>query len=516
MSFLQSLILSIVQGITEFLPVSSSAHLVLVPYMFNWKIPEAQIFPFDVLVQLGTLVAVILYFRNDLWSIIKSFFSAIRQRQPFATTEARLGWYLILATIPAGLAGVIFKDSVEAAFNDPQLTAYFLYGTAILLVAAEIFGQRSRQLETIRWVDALWIGIFQAFAIFPGISRSGATLTGGMTRNLYRPAAARFSFLMSIPIMLAAGVFSLSELFEVPNLKAFLPVLSVGFVTAGVVGYLAIRWLLAFLSHRSLYYFAVYCILLGTAVLITFGIRTSHGQSQTTDESNNTAAVETVNVDVNSALDWLRPEMSACANNIKGIAIITSSSDLGSADQQALALRWGAPKTLDQPAFTLGEDELAIVVNMQNTLSSLPLEVMQQIASGKITDWETLHTICAECFSAPLAEPLLSAPIEFVVFPAGDDSRTLFEKSVMEGAPLLDSMALLVPSPTAMNENIIASQNSLGFMPARAVSAAIKSIALTDLTPGFPTVHPILAISQSEPAGVTAQWLSCLQASINP
>ena len=115
-----------------------------------------------------------------------------------------------------------------------------------------------------------------------------------------------------------------------------------------------------------------------------------------------------------------------------------------------------------------------------------------------------------------MAEPLISAPIEFVAFPAGDDSRTLFEKSVMEGAPLLDSMALLVPSPTAMNEKIIASQNSLGFMPARAVSTAIKSIALTDLTPGFPTVHPSLAISQSEPAGVTAQWLSCLQASINP
>lgn len=219
MTFFQSLILGIIQGLTEYLPVSSSAHLVLIPYLLNWTFPAEQIFPFDVLVQLGTLVAVILYFWKELVSIIKSFFLGLINKEPFKDPQAKMGWYLILATLPAVAAGLLFKSQVEMAFSTPRLTAFFLFGTAALLVLADFVGKRTRQMEDITWWDALWIGLFQAVSIFPGISRSGATMTGGMTHNLDRSTSARFSFLLSIPVMLGAGLVSLKDLIAVPNLS---------------------------------------------------------------------------------------------------------------------------------------------------------------------------------------------------------------------------------------------------------------------------------------------------------
>lgn len=268
MNFIQAFVLGVIQGITEFLPISSSAHLVLTPFFFGWQIPEEQIFPFDVLVQVGTLAAVIVYFRSDLWIILKEVFQGLMNRQPFATPSSRLGWLLLLASLPAGIAGVLLKDTVEAAFKSPVNVAFFLIGTATLLMIAESVGKRNRPLASIHWLDAVWIGVGQALALFPGISRSGATISAGMARNLERQAAARFSFLMSIPIMTAAGLIGLVDLLEIPDLTSFLPVMATGFFTAAVVGYLAIYWLLGFLARRSLRPFAVYCFSLAVITLI--------------------------------------------------------------------------------------------------------------------------------------------------------------------------------------------------------------------------------------------------------
>jgi len=267
MSILQSIILGIVQGITEFLPISSSGHLVIVPHLLGWTFPQDQTFVFDVLVQWGTLFAVIVYFWHDLVDITLGFLRALRDRRPFATHDARLGWYLILATLPAVVVGLLFKDAVEAAFSDARTTGYFLLITAALLVIAEIAGRRERTLEHVNWVDALWIGFAQVLALFPGISRSGSTIAGGMTRQLDRPAAARFSFLMSVPVMLGAGLVALRDLIKLPHLGQFLPPLVVGFLTALVAGYIAIRWLLAYLTKHSLYIFAVYCVFLGLLIV---------------------------------------------------------------------------------------------------------------------------------------------------------------------------------------------------------------------------------------------------------
>ena len=273
MTVIQAIILGIVQGLTEFLPVSSSAHLVLVPFLLNWKLDPTQAFVFDVLVQLGTLAAVLAYFWKDLLAILRSWVAGIRSRQPFAEADSRLGWLVILATIPAGLAGLLLKDKVEAAFSDPKLTAVMLFITAVLLTLSEVLSKKTRDTAQLGWLDSLIIGVFQAISIFPGISRSGATISGGLFRGLKRQDAARFSFLLSIPIMTAAGVMALKDLFAVPGLASFLPLVIVGFVIAGVVGYFVIRWFLAFLKTRSMLPFALYCGLLSVLVLLVMGIR---------------------------------------------------------------------------------------------------------------------------------------------------------------------------------------------------------------------------------------------------
>lgn len=268
MSLLQAIILGIVQGLTEFLPISSSGHLVIVPFLLGWEIPEEHVFVFDVLVQMGTLMAVIVYFRKDLWAIISGFLQGLAYRRPFSTLKARMGWYLLLATIPAGLFGIFVKDRVESAFNSPVATALFLLVTAALLTISEWIGRRSRPLDSIHWKDALWMGCAQALSVFPGVSRSGSTIAGGLSRHLERPAAARFSFLMSIPVMLAAGLLAGLDLLEVPNLGSFLPIIAAGFVTSAIVGYLSIHWLLSYLARHSLRSFAIYCAAIAAVTLI--------------------------------------------------------------------------------------------------------------------------------------------------------------------------------------------------------------------------------------------------------
>jgi undecaprenyl-diphosphatase len=267
MTIFQSIILGIVQGLTEFLPISSSGHLVIVPHLFGWQIPAGDAFVFDVLVQVATLLAVFTYFWKDIIAILQAFFSGIINRQPFADPLAREGWFIILATIPAGVIGLALKSSVEAAFTSLTATAIFLFVTAVLLLIAERTGKRVRDVKNLSWKDAIWIGFFQALAIFPGVSRSGATITGGMTRDLERPASARISFLMSIPIMLAAGLAASVDMLKVPDIFSQIPAFIPGFITAAVVGYLAIRWLLGYLTRHPLYVFSIYCTLAGLLAL---------------------------------------------------------------------------------------------------------------------------------------------------------------------------------------------------------------------------------------------------------
>lgn len=273
MSLLQAILLGIIQGLTEFLPISSSAHLVIAPFLLNWQIDPQINFTFDVLVQNGTLVAVVIYFWKDLWAILRAFVLGLIHRQPFTDPASRLGWLILLASFPAGILGILVKPWVEAAFNSVLATGLFLGVTAVLLLMAEWLGRRTRPLESIHWLDALVMGFFQALAIFPGISRSGATISGGMLRNLDRRAAARFSFLMSIPIMLAAGGLQTLDALKIPGITHFLLPILIGFTAAAVTGYLAIHWLLGYLQKHPLGWFALYCLLAGGLTIAVYFLR---------------------------------------------------------------------------------------------------------------------------------------------------------------------------------------------------------------------------------------------------
>jgi undecaprenyl-diphosphatase len=265
MTLLPAFLLGFIQGLTEFIPVSSTAHLLIAQQLLGIPAGDAT-FAFLVLVQLGTLVSLIVFFWRDLLALVKAFFA-----RPFSTPENKLAWFIIIATIPAVAAGVLLKDAVQALFKTPLLEAAIrLWTAAALMAAAEYFGKRSRGLDTLTWVDALVVGLFQVLAVFPGASRSGSTISGGMFRGLDRPSAARFAFLISIPVMLGAGAYEMLDAMSLPDLPTFLPALLVGFATAAVVGWFAIRWLLAYLNRGSLYVFAAYCAVVGALCLIGF------------------------------------------------------------------------------------------------------------------------------------------------------------------------------------------------------------------------------------------------------
>ncbi len=265
MNLFQAFILGLVQGATEYIPVSSSAHLMIVPWLLGWPDPS---FEFEVLVQWGTLVGVFVFFWPEIWAIVKGVLLGLRQGHPLATFEAKLGWLIVLATIPAVVLGLLLKDFFEAAFAAPVFAGGLLILTALLLVVAERFGARNRELESLTWLDAVIVGCWQAAALFPGISRSGATISGAVLRGYSRPDAARFSFLMSIPALLGAGVMALNDLLASGALAEQLPAISVGFVAAAVSGYLCIRWLLHYLQRHSFYIFAAYCAVFSLLTLL--------------------------------------------------------------------------------------------------------------------------------------------------------------------------------------------------------------------------------------------------------
>jgi undecaprenyl-diphosphatase len=263
MNIFHAFLLGIIQGLTEFIPVSSTAHMLIVQKLLGITATDAM-FSFLVIVQLGTILSLVVYFWKDLLILIKAFFA-----RPFSTWENKLGWYIIFATIPALLAGYLLKSVVVVLFNTPlREAAIRLLITAVLLALAEFLGTRKRNLGQMTWLDALIVGMFQIIAVFPGASRSGTTISAGLLRGFNRGSAARFAFLMSIPVMLAAGGYQILDVIKMPNLVSFILPLVMGFVAAGIVGWFAVRWLLGYLQKHSLYLFSVYCAVVGLSCYI--------------------------------------------------------------------------------------------------------------------------------------------------------------------------------------------------------------------------------------------------------
>jgi undecaprenyl-diphosphatase len=267
MTFIQAIILGIIQGITEFLPISSSAHLVLLPYIFKWGSNIETDFVFNVLIQLGTLLAVFIYFKNDIFSIVSAWLKALVTPSERNTDDFRFGWFIILATIPAIIIGLLLKPRIQYVFESPVLAGFLLLATAIMLFFAERLKPGRMEIKQLTWKLVLLIGLFQAFALFPGISRSGATIFAGLLVGLKSEEAGRFSFLLSIPVLLGAGILSISDLFAIQNIASFLPLLLVGFITSALIGYFSIAILMKFLQKYSLYFFSAYCVIVGGIII---------------------------------------------------------------------------------------------------------------------------------------------------------------------------------------------------------------------------------------------------------
>jgi len=268
MTILQAIVFGAVQGLTEFLPVSSTAHLILLPWFMGWPDPGLA---FDVALHLGTLVALLLYFRADWIALITSALGILRGRAQ--TPNARMAMLIIAATIPGAAAGALFEHKVEDALRAPQLIAVMLIVMGLVLVAAEIVGRRKKSLDDISWGDAITVGVAQAFAIVPGVSRSGSTISTGLFLNLKRDAAARFSFYLSAPIIAGAVGKKILDILKsglaVDQLNPFI----VGIVASGIVGYLAIAFLMRYLQTHNTYLFVIYRIALGIVVLLAFWSR---------------------------------------------------------------------------------------------------------------------------------------------------------------------------------------------------------------------------------------------------
>ena len=269
MNFFHALLLGTLQGATEFLPVSSSGHLVLLPWLLGWPAPGL---PFDAVVHLGTALAVIAYFWRDWLSLGGAALRSLATRS-LADSNARLAWFILLGTVPAALLGYLLNDFFESMFGRPAAAAGFLLVTALILALSERLGRRERDLDTLTWLDALLIGLAQAGAILPGISRSGSTIAAGLGRGLRREPAARFSFLLATPVILGAGLLQVADLAQTGGLAAQAPLLGVGFAAAALVGLGCIHFLMRYLKRRPLYPFAIYCAAAGVACLLVVLIR---------------------------------------------------------------------------------------------------------------------------------------------------------------------------------------------------------------------------------------------------
>jgi len=261
----QALVLALIQGLTEFLPVSSSGHLILVPVLLGW---EDQGLAFDVAVHVGTLIAVLAYFRREIGLIVSDTFANLFGGK--ATANSRLGWQVVFATIPVGLAGLLLGDWLEASFRDPKWIALAMIVFAPYLWWVDKHNRQKRDLQNMNWRDILIIGLAQAIALLPGVSRSGMTISAALMLGLNRDAAARFSFLMAIPVIILAGGLKTLELLQ-SDVPIDWGILAIGVVVSAVVAFACIHWFLGFIRRFSMLPFAVYLLLLGLFILwLTF------------------------------------------------------------------------------------------------------------------------------------------------------------------------------------------------------------------------------------------------------
>ena len=261
-------VLGMVQGLGEFLPISSSAHLIIAPWLFKWDDPGLG---FDVALHWGTLLAVVVYFRGDIVLLVKGFWHSLFKstRDLQNNIYQKLAWLIVVASVPGAVIGYLLEKQAERAFRNPLLIAVTMSVFGLMLLAVDKFGKKIKNLDRIKWLDAVWIGFSQALAVIPGVSRSGRTIAMGLSLGFKREDAARFSFLMSIPIIFGAGLLKLKDFHSGVTTQD----LAVGFASAAVFGFLSIKYLLRYLAKHDFKIFVWYRLLLAGLILAVLYFR---------------------------------------------------------------------------------------------------------------------------------------------------------------------------------------------------------------------------------------------------
>lgn len=270
MSWLQVVVLSVIQGLTEFLPISSSGHLAIASRVFFSGDAGAS---FTAVSQLGTEAAVLVYFARDIWRIVKAWFNGIFVKAHRGNVDYRMGWYVIIGSIPIGVFGLLFKDEIRSSVRNLWVTATAMLVFSFVIAAAEYFGRQTRHVEQLTWRDGFLVGLAQCMALVPGVSRSGATISAGLFLGIDRALAARFGFLLAIPAVFASGLFSLPDAFHpvTEGMSATGLQLLLSVIIAFVVGLAAITWLLRFVANHAMYWFVGYRIVLAIVVMALLG-----------------------------------------------------------------------------------------------------------------------------------------------------------------------------------------------------------------------------------------------------
>jgi undecaprenyl-diphosphatase len=284
MLILQAIILGLIQGLTEFIPISSSAHLVIVPWLFNWNSPILESLTFDVALHLGTLIAILLFFASDWIKIIRAGIASIIERKIGDNHDRRMAWYLIIGSIPAAFFGFAFESKVDALFHSDPINymsmivmGIIVAAMGLLLYLADHYSKHSRDFKNLNLKDAILIGFAQVLALFPGVSRSGSTITAGMALGFDRKSAARFSFLLSAPIIAGGGLHSLLKIAKLVQANSIasneLLLFPIGFITAAVSGFLCIKYLMKFLQKHTVDIFVYYRWALAILIIVVALVR---------------------------------------------------------------------------------------------------------------------------------------------------------------------------------------------------------------------------------------------------
>ncbi|MGQ9627515.1 MAG: undecaprenyl-diphosphatase UppP [Anaerolineae bacterium] len=491
MDIIQAIALGVLQGATEFIPVSSSGHLVLVPWLLGWGKPELV---FDTTLHLGTLLAVLAYFWRDWREIGRGWLKSLTRRgESNATPEARLGWLIIIGTVPAAAMGVALEDFFESLFGSPAWVAALLLVTGAILVLSERLGRRNREMKALSLSDAALIGLAQGLAIAPGISRSGATIAMGLLLGLVREDAAHFSFLLATPIILGAGLL---QLFDALSLFAAVKTfpLIIGFMAASLSGFFCIHFLLSYLRRGRLYLFAAYCGLFG---MLSLAVAFYGGErSDPTPLTHIRVAGSTSMLPlIESLAESYRQEHPQVIFEIQGGGsrlgyelLSAGKVEIGASSWPLLSESWpGKTK-----AAEIALDGLAIIVHSTNPLEDLTLDQAKDIFAGRIVDWRELSGRTGDILVVSREE--------------GSGSRAAFEALMMKGQEVT-STAVVMPGEREVAEYVAAHPNAIGYASACHLTPEVKALRLDGVAPTpeairegeYPLTRPLLLLTVERP-----------------